>query len=193
LTCPYCYEKTPEILTKFDSNQNLKKINLYVPLVQFRVVKSEKIREELVENCFHSKEESYICFQSKSILIDSNSYRHQITEGFLSNYCYAKITKSLKKFIPVERPKMDSTDLLFVTKELASIKKNFNYNLIKKYKISDSLLLVLNKYPADQHVFLDLLIYQFEKVRMKTLNNMTLTKLFVFDTRSKSLVIIIIK
>jgi hypothetical protein len=187
LTCPYCYEKTPEIVTEFDSSQSTKTINIYAPLVQFRVLKSEKIREELIYNCFESPQEPYICFQSKSLLIDSNYYRHGPTENFLSNYCYAQLTKSYRPLTNVDRPKLNDSDLKVVSQQLTFIKNLFYYNLVKQYVMSDTLLMVLNKYPADQHVFLDLLVYQFEKTKGKSLNNLTLTKFFVFDIRKKAI------
>ena len=140
-------EKTKELNYSTIDTQQVKKINLYLPLMDFRFYKKFY--------CFYAFEGKFKDFEdrTKDSCIIENPKLALKTYQDLNKI----ITKRLSKYVEILQPKFSYWDSIIVRAELRKIKFHFadSDSLSVNTSISTELFNVLKQYPASEHVFID--------------------------------------
>lgn len=174
-------EKTPEIMTSYDTTFNFKTVNLF-SLVDYRLFTNRQVMDDILNgNSFSNTKAN-----------DTSFYiRYPINASQIKNYCEFKTAKILDRYMGMgfKKPMLISVDSLALINELTLIKKQVQDSLIKEIKMSDNLFSILNKYPADLQIITDVLMYHSNHSFPKTINNCELMRIFVFDLRKRKIVI----
>ncbi len=140
-------EKTTELNYTSIDTQQVKKINLYLPLMDFRFYKKFY--------CFYAFEGKFKDFEdrTKDSCIIENPKLALKTYQDLNKI----ITKRLSRYVEISQPKFSYWDSVIVRAELRKIKFHFadSDSLYTDTSISPELFNVLKQYPASEHVFID--------------------------------------
>jgi hypothetical protein len=172
------YETTKEIKSEFNKNTCLEKVNFYKPFVQYRLYE----KKQAVQNLWDS---GFTCLSCQN----ASNYEiiPQKTDAY-KRYSNVKIFSKLKRKVNIQQPSLTINDSLFIVRELLKIKALFKVSLVNTYPLNDSLYNILIKYPADQHIFLDVIIEQHYLLSGPGVNTWGLVKMYVFDVQERKMI-----
>lgn len=171
-------EKTGELKGGYDPRLSFKSVNVFPVFSKFsdwpvKAKLSEGINYELTREDVHEASQ-HLFFPKYAV--------------YLNGHLYYELLKKVSKSQKVNRPRIASADSAKLVKEINDLEILLKDSSVVNYKMSDSLYAVLQRYPADNEIFVDVLYFRSKHEFTKALNHWSLVRLFIFDLRSRQLI-----